>query len=218
MSSLRGTIDFLLFDWLKVEGLNARSRFADHNRETFGAVIDVCERIARDKYAPYNRLVDTHEPVFDGEKVILPRETHDAYAAYVASGMLSAAQNYELGGMQLPFCVESAASVFFSAASVGIGCGPLTKGNANLLMSHGTELQKQVFAANELNGRFTGTMCLSEPQAGSSISDIVTRATPDGADFESDPFGPRYRITGNKMWITISSLSFSLKSPMRMVS
>ena len=78
----------------------------------------------------------------------------------------------------------------------------LTVGNAILLMAHGTELQKKVFALNEFSGRFTGTMCLSEPQAGSSLSDIATRATPDGADFDTDPLGPRYRLKGNKMWIS----------------
>jgi len=67
---------------------------------------------------------------------------------------------------------------------------------------HGTELQKQVFALNEFSGRFSGTMCLSEPQAGSSLSDVMTRATPDGADFETDALGARYRLKGNKMWIS----------------
>jgi alkylation response protein AidB-like acyl-CoA dehydrogenase len=69
-------------------------------------------------------------------------------------------------------------------------------------MAHGTGLQQKVFALNEFSGRFSGTMCLSEPQAGSSLSDIATRAVPDGADFEGDPLGPRYRLTGNKMWIS----------------
>nr|WP_315168662.1 acyl-CoA dehydrogenase [uncultured Limnohabitans sp.] len=200
--SLRPTVDFLLHDWLKVESLQSRERFADHSRETFDAVLDTCERIAREKYAPFNRLVDTQEPHFDGEKVILPQATHDAYKAYAESGMLSAAQDYEFGGMQLPYTVEAAANAFFAMASVSIGSGMLTSGNANLLMVHGTDLQKQVFAANEFNGRFSGTMCLSEPQAGSSLSDVMTRATPDGADFESDALGARYRLKGNKMWIS----------------
>ena len=200
--SLRPTVDFLLHDWLKVESLQSRERFADHSRETFDAVLDTCERIAREKYAPFNRLVDTQEPHFDGEKVILPQATHDAYKAYAESGMLSAAQDYEIGGMQLPYTVEAAANAFFAMASVSIGSGMLTSGNANLLMVHGTDLQKQVFAANEFSGRFSGTMCLSEPQAGSSLSDVTTRATPDGADFESDALGARYRLKGNKMWIS----------------
>ncbi|MEZ5662951.1 MAG: acyl-CoA dehydrogenase [Burkholderiaceae bacterium] len=200
--SLRPTIDFLLNDWLSVEHLNQRERFADHSRETFDAVLDTCERIAREKYAPFNRLVDTQEPHFDGEKVILPQATHDAQKAYAESGMLSAAQDYAIGGMQLPYTVEAAANAFFAMASVSIGSGMLSVGNANLLMAHGTDLQKQVFALNEFSGRWSGTMCLSEPQAGSSLSDVATRAVPDGAGSESDPLGPRFRLKGNKMWIS----------------
>ena len=200
--TLRSTVDFLLYQWLDVTSLNQRERFADHSRETFDAVFDTCERIAREKYAPFNRLVDTQEPRFDGEKVILPQATHDAYDAFAASGMLSAAQDYDIGGMQLPYTVEAAANAFFACASVSIGAGMLSVGNANLLMKHGTELQKKVFALNEFSGRWSGTMCLSEPQAGSSLSDVVTRAIPDGDGFEADALGPRYRLKGNKMWIS----------------
>ena len=200
--SLRPTLDFLLYDWLRAEELTGRTRFADHSRETFDAVLDTCERIAREKYAPFNRTVDTEEPRFDGEQVILPQATHDAHRAYAESGMLSAAQDYDEGGMQLPYTIEAAANSFFGLASVSIGSALLTKGNANLLLVHGTEMQKAVFARNEFNGRFSGTMCLSEPQAGSSLSDITTRAVPDAGDFENDPLGPRYRLKGNKMWIS----------------
>lgn len=205
--NLRPTIDFLLYEWLDVPSLNQRERFTDHTRETFDAVLDTCERIAREKYAPFNRLVDTQEPQFDGEKVILPRATHDAHAAYVTSGMLSAAQDYELNGMQLPYSVEAAANSFFACASVSIGSNMLTAGNAGLLLVHGTDKQKEVFAHNEFSGRWAGTMCLSEPQAGSSLSDITTRATPDArsladGDWQLDELGPRYRLKGNKMWIS----------------
>jgi butyryl-CoA dehydrogenase len=200
--SLRPKLDFLLYDWLHAERMNQRARFADHSRETFDAVLDTCERIACEKYAPFNRLVDMQEPHFDGEKVILPQATHDAQKAYAASGMLSAAQDYDVGGMQLPYTVEAAANAFFAMASVSIGSGMLTTGNANLLMVHGTQAQKDVFAKHEFSGRFSGTMCLSEPQAGSSLSDVVTRALPDGTGFEADPLGPRYRLRGNKMWIS----------------
>ena len=202
ITSLRSTLDFLLYDWLQAESVTSRERFVDHSRDTFDAVLDICERIAREKYAPFNRTVDTQEPHFDGEKVTLPQCTHDAQKAYAASGMLSAAQDYDIGGMQLPYTVEAAANSFFAAASVSIGSGLLTVGNANLLMVHGTELQKKVFALNEFSGRFSGTMCLSEPQAGSSLSDVATRAVPDGEGFEADPLGPRYRLKGNKMWIS----------------
>jgi len=200
--SLRSTLDFLLYEWLDVSSLQQRERFSDHTRETFDAVLDTCERIAKEKYAPFNRLVDTEEPRFDGEKVILPQATHDAQKAYAESGMLSASQDYDIGGMQLPYTLEAAANSFFAMASVSMGSGLLTVGNANLLMAHGSDLQRQVFALNEFSGRWSGTMCLSEPQAGSSLSDVMTRATPDGDAFASDPLGARYRLKGNKMWIS----------------
>ncbi|MDP3136548.1 MAG: acyl-CoA dehydrogenase family protein, partial [Burkholderiaceae bacterium] len=200
--SLRPTLDFLLYDWLDAGALGARARYADHSRETFDAVLETCERIAREKYAPFNRLVDTQEPRFDGERVILPQATHDAHEAYVASGMLAAAQDYEHGGMQLPYTIEAAANAFFAMASISISASLLTKGNANLLMVHGSPVQRSVFALNEFAGRFSGTMCLSEPQAGSSLSDVATRAVPDGVDHADDPLGPRFRLRGNKMWIS----------------
>jgi len=200
---MRNTLDFLLNDWLGVSSLLQRPRFAEHSLETFNSVLDTCERIAAEKYAPFNRLSDTQEPHFDGERVHLPQATHDALAAYVGSGMLSAAQDFEVGGMQLPCVIEMAANAFFSKGSVAMGgYAMLTSGNASLLMAHGTPLQREVFAKNEFTGRWFGTMCLSEPQAGSSLSDVATRAVPDGADFEADPLGPRYRLRGNKMWIS----------------
>ena len=206
-SSLRHTLDFLLYQWLEAETLQQRSRFSDHSRETFDAVLDTSERIAREKYAPFNRLVDLEEPRTETEpdgtlRVVLPQATYEARRAYAESGLLSAAQDYDIGGMQLPYTVEAAANSFFAAASISIGSNLLTSGNANLLMVHGTDLQKQVFALNEFNGRWSGTMCLSEPQAGSSLSDVATRAVPDGEGFEADPLGPRYRLKGNKMWIS----------------
>ena len=199
---MRETVDFLLTDWLDVCALTARPRFAEHSAETFSQVLDTSERVAREKFAPFNRLVDIEEPRFDGQKVIVPQATHDAWNAYAATGLLAAAQDFDIGGMQLPYCVESAANAFFAKASVGIGGSLLTVGNANLLMAHGSPLQRKVFALNEFSGRWSGTMCLSEPQAGSSLSDVATRAEPDGADFEADPLGPRFRLRGNKMWIS----------------
>ena len=79
----------------------------------------------------------------------------------------------------------------------------LTSGNANLLMVHGTPLQKEVFARNEFAGRFSGTMCLS--RAAGRLEPVATSPpapSPDGDDFEADPLGPRYRLRGNKMWIS----------------
>jgi butyryl-CoA dehydrogenase len=197
---MRETLEFLLYDWLHAADLTARERFADHSRETFGAVLDTCERIAREKFAPCYRLLDTEEPRFDGERVHLPAATLEAVNAHVESGMLAAAQDYDLGGMQLPCVVETAANAFISQANIHVGSyAVLTTCNANLLQAHGTERQREVFARRLFAGQWFGTMCLSEPQAGSSLSDVATRAELEDAN---DPLGPRYRLRGNKMWIS----------------
>ena len=200
---MRKTIDFLLNDWLDVAALADRARYSEHSRETFESVLDTCQRIAAEKFAPFNRLVDVQEPRLENGVVILPQCAYDAARAYVDSGMLAATQDHDVGGMQLPYVVELAANAFFAKAGIGLGGGGmLTVGNANLLMAHGTPRQKAVFAQQEIDGKWFGTMCLSEPQAGSSLSDILTRATPDGDDSAQDELGPRYRLTGNKMWIS----------------
>jgi butyryl-CoA dehydrogenase len=200
---MRRSLDFFLFDWLKVDALCTRPRFADHNRDTFESVLSTCERIAAEKFAPFNRRVDLEEPRMEGERVVLPDCAYEAARAYRESGMLAATQDPEFGGMQLPVVVETAANAFFAKGGIGLGGGALlTVGNANLLLAHGTGRQREVFARNELSGRWFGTMCLSEPQAGSSLSDITTRALPDGTGHESDALGARYRLFGNKMWIS----------------
>jgi alkylation response protein AidB-like acyl-CoA dehydrogenase len=191
----RRDLDFLLYEWLDVEAFCQRPRFAEHSRETFDAVLDLCAQIASDKFAPHNRKADEHEPQVDGERVSLIPETHAALRAFCDAGLMAAGQDAVLGGMQLPCVIEKAGFAWFKGANVGTAAYPmLTIGNANTLLKCGTPEQIERFVRPMLEGRFFGTMCLSEPQAGSSLSDIVTRAEPqaDGS----------YRLRGNKMWIS----------------
>jgi acyl-CoA dehydrogenase len=191
----RRDIDFLLYEWLDVLALTRQSRYADHSRETFDAALELCEKIATDLFAPHNKKSDEEEPTFDGEKVHMIPEVGKALAAFCKAGLMAAGQDYELGGMQLPAVIEKAGFAWFKAANVGTSSYPfLTIGNANLLLAHGSPEQIETFVKPMLAGRFFGTMCLSEPQAGSSLADIKTRAEP-GA------YGT-YRIVGNKMWIS----------------
>lgn len=200
---MRSTIDFLLFDWLHADTLTARARYAEHSRDTFGSVLDLCERVAREKFAPFNRVSDVEEPRLENGKVVLPAAAATTSRAYLDTGMMAATQDYAAGGMQLPFVIDRAANAFFSLAANALAGYPMiAAANASLLMEHGSALQKSVFAGSIYAGRAFGTMCLSEPQAGSSLSDITTRATPDGDDFASDPLSPRYRLRGTKMWIS----------------
>lgn len=192
----RRDVDFLLFDWLHAGDLVERERYEEHSRDTFDAVLDLAETIATERFAPINRLLDANEPVVgeDG-KVILPAELSQALKFYADSGMSTATFPAEVGGMQLPFLVGQAAFVFFQAASAGASSYPfLSTGNANLLVAHGTPEQVERYATPVIEGRWYGTMALSEPHAGSSLGDITTRAVrqEDGT----------YRLFGTKMWIS----------------
>ena len=195
----RRDLQFLLYEWLDVESLTQAVRYADHSRETFDAALDTCERIATELFAPHNQKADQHEPRFDGRSVALIEEVGPALKAFADAGLIAAGHDYALGGMQLPAVVEKAGLTYLYAANVATSAYPLlTMGNANLLLAHGSQAQIEAFVRPELEGRYFGTMCLSEPQAGSSLSDIVTRA-----DYEGESaFGPQYRVTGNKMWIS----------------
>ena len=192
-------LDFLLYEWLNVESLTARTRYADHSRETFDAAIETSRQIATDLFAPHNRKSDANEPLLvtdaRGERVQLIPEIKTAVDAFCAAGLIAAGQDFELGGMQLPCVIEKACMAWFMGANVATSAYPfLTTANANLLLAHGSKEQIDTYARPLLAGRFLGTMCLSEPQAGSSLSDIKTRAEP-GTDGS-------FRLSGNKMWIS----------------
>jgi alkylation response protein AidB-like acyl-CoA dehydrogenase len=191
----RRDLDFLLYEWLDVELLAKRSRYAAHSRETFDAVLDLSEQVATRHFATHNRKADEHEPTFDGERVHLIPEVGEALDVFNQTGLIGAAMDERVGGMQVPAVVASACFSWFQAANVGTSSYPfLTIANANLLLSHGTEEQVQTWVSPMVEGRFFGTMCLSEVQAGSSLADVATTAVPqdDGT----------YRITGSKMWIS----------------
>jgi butyryl-CoA dehydrogenase len=191
----RRDLDFLLHEWLEVETLTKRARYAEHSRETFDAVMDLAQQIATEHFAPHNRTADENEPRFvDGRVEMIP-EVARALAVFRESGIMSGTFDEEYGGMQLPQTVGQAAFAWFKAANVGTSSYPfLTMGNARLLLAHGSQEQKDTYVRPMLEGRWFGTMALSEPQAGSSLADITTRAEPqdDGT----------YRLTGNKMWIS----------------
>ncbi len=195
----REDLHFQLYDWLEAESLLSAPRFAAHSRETFDAVIDSCARLGEDVLLPCHALSDREEPAFDGEAVRLPDAVTAAVRALAESGVVAAAQDEAVGGLQLPVLVEKAALAWLSAANIGACAYPmLTMGNASLLLAHGSAAQVEAFALPQLRGEWTGTMCLSEPQAGSSLSDITTRG-----DYERDSaLGPQYRLSGRKMWIS----------------
>ncbi len=191
----RRDLDFQLFEVLDTENLTSRPRYAEHSKETFLAVLDTAEAMATEKFAPHNRKADANEPTFDGQRVTLIPEVREALKAFSDAGFIAAAHDFERGGMQLPVVMTQAAFSLFKSANVGTAAYPfLTIGNANVIHRFGTEAQHRKYLEPLLAGRFFGTMALTEPQAGSSLSDITTSATPnaDGT----------FSISGNKIFIS----------------
>jgi alkylation response protein AidB-like acyl-CoA dehydrogenase len=191
----RRDLDFLLYEWLQVDELTKRDRFAEHSRETFDAVLDLCEQLATRYFAPHNKKSDATEPRFDGEQVTVIGEVKEALDAFTQADLIGVAMDGEVGGAQLPVTVAEAGFAWFSAANISTaGYLMLTIANANLIAKFGTPDQIGAFLPPMLAGRFSGTMALSETQAGSSLADILTRAEPqaDGT----------YRLFGSKMWIS----------------
>jgi alkylation response protein AidB-like acyl-CoA dehydrogenase len=173
----RRDLDFQLFEALDTEALTSRPRYAEHSKETFLAVLDTAEAMAEEKFAPHNRKADEHEPTFDGQRVSMIPEVGEALKAFCDAGFIAAAHDFERGGMQLPVVMTQAAFSLFKGANVGTAAYPfLTIANANVIHRFGSEAQRAKYLDALLTGRFFGTMALTEPQAGSSLSDITTSA------------------------------------------
>ncbi len=186
---------FELYEVLDALSLTQRERFAEHNRETFDAAIGTARSIAEKYFAPHNRKADENEPRYENGAAVLIPDVKPAVDAFLQAGFLNAARSFEDGGMQLPTLLSQACFAHFQAANAGSTSYPfLTMGAANLIESFGSEEQKQRFLQPMIEGRFFGTMALTEPHAGSSLSDIRTRAEP--ADDGS------YRLKGNKIFIS----------------
>ncbi|WP_418358839.1 acyl-CoA dehydrogenase [Shewanella basaltis] len=188
-------LEFMLYELFDSEGLTSRERYQDHDRQTFNEVINTAKVIAEKHFLPIRQKLDTHQPTFDGKKVHIIPELKTAIDAVNHSGIGSATADYELGGMQLPPIIASAASSFLTVAGgVGMGYNMLTTANANLLQAHGSDELINTWVKPMREGRFMGTMAMTEPGSGSSLGDLITKAVKadDGT----------YRISGNKIYIS----------------
>lgn len=184
-------LSFQLFDWL-----NAAN---EDERETWLAIIDMAQRLSVDAFLPHYRQSDIEEPYLDADGVHILPAIHDALSQYAELGLFGMSFPENLGGLGLPFVASLAVHSNFAAANVPTaGYTMLTVANARLISTFGTPEQIDKFALPEIEGKWFGTMCLSEPQAGSSLGDIRTKAVAEG----EDALGARYRISGNKMWIS----------------
>ena len=191
----RRDLDFILYETLDLEGVLRSDRYVDYDRESLDAMLDLCQTIAEDQFLPCAGKLDANEPKFVDGKVETIPELKEAINAYQEAGLCTSAYDLEIGGMQLPWMVDQALNGMFVCAN-----NPahmylfLTQGVANMLDACGSRELKDKYLPNLVEGKWFGTMCLSEPQAGSSLADIRTKAelNADGS----------YSISGTKMWIS----------------
>jgi alkylation response protein AidB-like acyl-CoA dehydrogenase len=191
----RRDLDFHLYDVLGLEALLERPYFAEHDRATLDAIVDTAYAIAADHYAPLAAELDAFPFTLENGSVATPPGLKAAMRALVEAGFLEASFPAEFGGLQLPSTLWTAASLVFSATNNNANAYAfLTIGAAHLLAAFGSDEQRERWMKPMIAGRYFGTMALSEPQAGSSLSDVATRAVPAGDG--------TYRLEGSKMWIS----------------
>lgn len=195
-------MDFLLYEFLNTELLINRLRYVGHSREIFNATLQSAETVAKKYFANHYSKGDEYEPRFDGSHVQQIPETKVAWDAVAELGLMSAHQDFDDGGMQLPHVICAVTNAYFSAANIATsGFHFLTIAACNVIRTFGSDEQKSLFMPPMMNGRFTGTMALTEPDQGSALADIKTMAflQDDGS----------YRIKGQKMFITNGDHSLS---------
>lgn len=188
-------VEFQLYEVLNTAALTDRPRFAEHSIETFNASIDTASQIATDLFSPHNAKLDANEPQFDGKKVSMMPDVKTAFDALAQAGFLAGRQDYELEGMQLPEVIMAICMGYFTSANPSTsGYSFLTSAAANLINIFASDTLKDQFLPPMLKGRFSGTMALTEPHAGSSLADIRSSAKPTESG--------HYLIKGDKMFIS----------------
>jgi butyryl-CoA dehydrogenase len=188
-------LSFLLYDVLDGESLTRIPQYQDHDRTTFDGVIKTALRIAEEYFAPHNGKADQHEPQFDGQNVSTIPEVKEAWRHFAEAGLLNPRHSYDDGGMQLPALIHTACSGLFASANPSTAGYPfLTSAAANVIHAFASEEHKARYLPGMFSGRFAGTMALTEPDVGSSLGDLTTKAIaqPDGS----------YKIKGQKMYIS----------------
>ena len=188
-------VKFQLFEWLPTEKLLEAEKFADWDQENIEMVLDEALKIAQGEMATCNEDGDRIGAQWNDGKVTLPESFHTAYGTVTEGGWIGLLANPEFGGMGLPEVLGTAVNEYFSGANVAFSLTlMLTRGVGHMIDGFGTDEQKQLYVENVLAGVWSGTMCLTEAQAGSDVGASKTKAVKnaDGSD----------QITGEKIFFT----------------
>jgi butyryl-CoA dehydrogenase len=186
---------FLLYEVHDINALTRRPYFRDHDRETFDQVLDTAARLAKNTLRPVFREMDTQPPQYVNGRVLVHPAVREFMKECGEGGWIGASDPFDSGGQQLPVTLTAACSFMWCAANYSASVYPmLTGGAARLIETFGSEELRNLYTPAMRAGRWQGTMALTEPQAGSSLSDVLTSATPtdDG----------HYKIKGQKIFIS----------------
>ncbi len=188
-------IDFLLYDVLEAEGLCRLPYFSEHSRSTFDPWLSACRRVAREVLQPTYKPMDEAPPRFEGGQVFVHPSMRTCWRELTELGVLSASRPMAIGGQQLPLTVATLSHAYLMAGNLSAyGYAGLTTGAAHLVEVFGSDEVKSMFLSAMYDGRWTGTMALTEPQAGSSLADVKSTATPTSHG--------RYLLKGSKIFIS----------------
>ena len=189
-------LQFLLYEVFDAESLTKYEYFQDHARETFDMVLDSAEQISEKLLKPLLTEMDRKEPQLVDGKIKIHAGMFPILKKFGEDGWINAGFSYDEGGQQIPSTVLSSAAFIFQAANYSSSVFPfLTSGAANLIRSFGSQELKEMFTPKMYTGEWQGTMALTEPDAGSSLSDITTSA--ELTENESI-----YKIKGQKIYIS----------------
>ncbi len=196
--SYRAPVRSIAFTLKHAGGLSAaiaEGLYGDLSEDLIEAVLEEAGKFATDVIGPLNKTGDEHGAQLQGGEVIMPPGWKEAYEAWAAAGWNSLAGPAEWGGQGLPHSLSAACIEMWNSASMAFGIGPvLSMGAAEAIASHATQELKRAYLPKLVSGEWMGTMNLTEPQAGSDLSTLRTRAerAPDGS----------YRVSGQKIFIT----------------
>jgi alkylation response protein AidB-like acyl-CoA dehydrogenase len=187
-------IFFILKEQLKYGSLCSLARYKDLNEKTFDLLVTEAISFARGVVDPLQEIGEEHGVKFDNGKVVCPPEFRDVFKQYGRDGWTAAVRDPEYGGQGFPHMMRIVVNDLMYGACQAFNMAPsLTHGAAHLIESFGTEAQKQLFIPNMFNGTWAGTMCLTEPDAGSNLASLQTTAYPEG---------DHYKIKGSKIFIS----------------
>lgn len=190
-------LEFLLTEVFDIEELLKLDKFKKHDLASIRLMLDAADQLAHQELFPAYRDMDSQEPRLEGGKVKVHPKVRDFMKKFGEGGWIAAQSSDEFGGMELPCAIASAANYIFGAANFSASVYPqLSTGAARLIESYGSEYLKELYVSKLYSGVWQGTMAMTEPDAGSSLSDLTTSAIPIDEDREM------FRIKGQKIFIS----------------